>query len=93
MVILKSKKEELHRFFSLEANIKSQDTFFMAYDWTTRPGKISSVWTESPTYLLENTMAANHGLFGEDVAFWLYIDTCQVNANLIIYYALMPTSQ
>ena len=41
MVILESKKEELHEFFSLEANIKSQDTFFMAYDWTTRPGKIS----------------------------------------------------
>ena len=33
MVILKSKKEGLHRFIPLLANAKSQATSFVAYDW------------------------------------------------------------
>ena len=40
MVILKSNKEKLYRFFPFLANTKSQAISFMAYNWTTtRPGK------------------------------------------------------
>ena len=35
----------------------------------------------SPTNLLEYTMGVNNGLFVEDVAFWLYVDTCEVNKS------------
>ena len=34
IVILKSNKEELHRFFPLLANTKSQASSLVAYDWT-----------------------------------------------------------
>ena len=38
---VKLKKEELHRFFLLLDNTKSQATSFVAYDWTrTRLSKI-----------------------------------------------------
>ena len=33
----------------------------------------------SPAYLLEYTIDVNNGLFVEDVAFWFYVDTCEVN--------------
>ena len=61
MVILKSKKEELHRATVLLANTKSQTTSFVAYDWTTRACKIRHI--ESPAHLPEYTMTVNHGLF------------------------------
>ena len=49
MVILKSKKEELHRFFPLVANTKSHwATSFAAYDWTISPSKTSPIWRIEP---------------------------------------------
>ena len=41
-------KEELHKCFPLLANTKSQATFFAAYNWTTRPSKISSAQCAEP---------------------------------------------
>ena len=67
MVILKLKKEELHRFILLT---KSQATSFVAHDWTTKP---SDFFCTRPAYLLEYTMAANHCLFEKDGSFWLYL--------------------
>ena len=41
-------KEELHKCFPLLANTKSQATSFAAYNWTTRPSKISSEQRAEP---------------------------------------------
>ena len=76
MVILNTKKEELHWLFLLVVNTKSQATFFAAYNWT----QISPLNTQRLHCLKE------------DGAFWFYIDTCQMNTSkLAIYCTLMPT--
>ena len=70
-------KEELHRCFPLLANTKPQTISFAAYNWTTRPSKISPAQRVEPcisTWVYN--MAVSHSLFEEDGAFWFYIDTC-----------------
>ena len=55
MVILKSKNEELHRFFPLPAKAKSQATSFAAYEWTTRPSLFFPVLTHRILHISLNT--------------------------------------
>ena len=77
MVTLKSNKEELYRFSCFYT---SQFSSFVAYNWKTKPSKISPVRRVDPH--IEYTMpAVFDGLFKEDRVFWLYVDTCQVNAS------------
>ena len=66
IVIVKSNKEELHRFFALLANTKSEATSFAPHDWTTSPTCVRRV--ETRISRLEYAKAASHGLLEEDGA-------------------------
>ena len=84
------KERRVTLFSPLLANTKSQHASFVAYDcsdWITTEEacKISSIRRLEPGYPFEYTLAASHGLFEEDGAFWFYVSTCQVNASNTIY--------
>ena len=71
---------------------KSQATPFVTYKTTTEIFPL-----QSPTYILESTMAVIHSLM-EDGVFWFYINTWQVNVSTLVIYciielhiAVMPT--